>query len=64
MLTSGHSLQTTCAAVPLIILEAWLDLLAILEPLERKVWVTDLHHQLDLVASVYLVGWVQLLSEG
>lgn len=46
------------------VLATRLDLLAILVPLEGKVWVTDLHHQLDLVAPVHLVGWIQLLREG
>lgn len=46
------------------ILAARLDLLAVLEPLEGKIWVTDLYHQLDLLAPVHLVGWIQLLREG
>ena len=49
---------------PTHLLATWFDLLAILEPLEGKVRVADLHHQLDLVAPVHLVGWVQLLREG
>lgn len=49
---------------PTHLLAAGFDLLAILEPLEGKVWVTDLHHQLDLIAPVHLVGWIQLLDEG
>lgn len=49
---------------PRHILATWFDFLAVLEPLEGKVWVADLYHQLDLVASVHLVGWIQLLCEG
>ena len=49
---------------PSHILATWFDFLAILEPLEGKVWIADLYHQLDLVASVHLVGWIQLLCEG
>ena len=51
-------------ALPPHILATWFDFLAVLEPLEGKVWVADLYHQLDLVASVHLVGWIQLLCEG
>lgn len=49
---------------PSHILATWFDFLAVLEPLEGKVWVANLYHQLDLVASVHLVGWIQLLREG